>query len=229
MYSAFEAMGGLPEYYFQAVGSGAGAIAAFEAADRLRAAGAGAGYVPRLMLCQNAPFTPIYDSWRSHMGRPAVAGSAAGAGRRYESAGMRAHDLANPLPPFSHSGGIRDVLLNSRGDAMSADNRSVEAAMEAFLELESIDIGPAAATAVACLRDAASSGRIPGDATVLLNITGGGRRQLEMDHSLTPVEPALRFSRDDVLSGRAIERVSRELDEAGLRAPSDNLKISTLT
>lgn len=68
--------------------------------------------------------------------------------------------------------------------------------------------GPAAATAVACLRDVAISGRIQSDSTVLLNITGGGRRQLEMDHPLIPAEPTLRFSRDDILSGRAIERVA---------------------
>lgn len=228
MYSAFEAMGRLPEYYFQAVGSGAGAIAAFEAARRLRAAGGGSGALPRLMLCQNAPFTPIYDLWHSHLGRSATGTSPAAAiGRRYESAGMRAHDLANPSPPFGHSGGVRDVLLQSRGDVMATDNASVEAAMDAFLELESIDIGPAAATAVACLRAAAESGRIPGEAAVLLNITGGGKRRLEMDYSLMPVEPALRFSRDDVLSGRAIERVSWRLGRTGLRAPEDNHNLTT--
>jgi cysteate synthase len=219
MYSAFEAMGCLPEYYFQAVGSGAGAIAAFEASRRLQAAGGGGGILPRLMLCQNAPFTPIYDLWHSQ---------AAGIGRRYESAGMRAHDLANPLPPFGHSGGVRDVLLQSRGDVMTADNGSVEAAMDVFLELESIDIGPSAATAVACLREAAKSGRIPRDATVLLNITGGGRRRLEMDHPQMPVEPTLRFSRDDVQSGRAIEQVSWGLDGTGRHAPEDSMRISNV-
>jgi cysteate synthase len=129
-------------------------------------------------------------------------------GRRYDSSEMVAHDLANPLPPFDHAGGVRDVLLQSLGDVMTADNGSVEAAMNSFLELESIDIGPAAATAVACLRDAAISGRIPRDSAVLLNITGGGRRRLEMDHSLIQVEPTLRFNRHDVLSGRAIEQAA---------------------
>jgi hypothetical protein len=92
---------------------------------------------------------------------------------------------------------------------VTADNDSVEAAMNSFLELESIDIGPAAASsAVACLRDAVISARILHDSAVLLNITGGSRRRLEMDHSLTQVEPTLRFSRDDVLSGRAIKQAA---------------------
>jgi cysteate synthase len=209
MYSAFEAMGRLPDYYFQAVGSGTGAIAAFEAARRLRAAGGGSAVLPRLMLSQNAPFTPIYDLWKSRMAQPKdMTPPPAEIERRYDSAEMVAYDLANPLPPFDHAGGVHDVLLQSRGDVMTADNDSVEAAMNSFLELESIDIGPAAATAVACLRNAAISGRIPRDSAVLLNITGGGRRRLEMDHSLIQVEPALRFSRHDVLSGRAIEQVA---------------------
>jgi cysteate synthase len=209
MYSAFEAMGRLPDYYFQAVGSGTGAIAAFEAARRLRAASGGTAVLPRLMLCQNAPFTSIYDLWRSRMGQPKDMTRALDeVERRYNSADMIAHDLANSRPPFNHAGGVYDVLLQSQGDVITADNDSVEAAMDSFLELESIDICPAAATAVACLREAAISGRIPRDSTILLNITSGGRRRLEVDHSLIRIEPTLRFSRHDVLSGQANERVA---------------------
>jgi cysteate synthase len=209
MYSAFEAMGCLPEYYFQAVGSGTGAIAAFEAARRLRAADGGTAVLPRLMLCQNSTFAPIYDLWKSRMTEPEdMTSGPADIERRYESVGTLSDDLANPLPPFEHCGGVRDVLIQSRGDVITADNDSVETAMNSFLELESIDIGPAAGTAVACLCGAAISGRIPRDSAVLLNITGGGRQRFEMDHSLIQVDPTLRFSRHDILSGRAIERAA---------------------
>jgi cysteate synthase len=161
------------------------------------------------MLCQNAPFAPIYDLWKSRTAQPDdMTPATREIERRYESVGNLADDLANPLPPFDHCGGVRDVLLQSQGDVITADNDAVKAAMNSFIELESIDIGPAASTAVACLRDAAMSGRIPRDSAVLVNITSGGRQRLEMDHPLIQVDPMLRFSRHDVLSGLAIERVA---------------------
>jgi cysteate synthase len=65
MLSAAEAIGCLPDYYFQAIGSGAGAIAAHEAAKRLIRDSRFGSTLPRLMLSQNAPFAPIYDSWKT--------------------------------------------------------------------------------------------------------------------------------------------------------------------
>jgi cysteate synthase len=61
--AAAEAMGVLPQSYFHAVGSAAGALATYEAALRLVADGRFGMRVPRLMLSQNAPFTPIHDAW----------------------------------------------------------------------------------------------------------------------------------------------------------------------
>lgn len=206
LYSAFEVMLRLPEYYFQAVGSGAGAVATHEAADRLRAAVGGTGRLPRLMLCQNAPFAPIYDSWK--YGRDHGAGIR---WRQYKVEQMRADELANARPPFYIRGGVRDSLEQSSGEVMTAGNRSIDAAIEAFGELESIDIGPAAGTAVACLRDAARARRIPPDAPVLLNITSGGRQRLESDYSLVPAEPARHFNPAEVADGRALEEVAQML------------------
>ncbi len=47
-----ETIGQLPDYYFQAIGSGAGAIAAWEAATRLVEDGRFGCTVPSLMLSQ---------------------------------------------------------------------------------------------------------------------------------------------------------------------------------
>ncbi len=58
-----------------------------------------------------------------------------------------------------------------------ADRTSALAASAMFEELEGVDIEPAAAVAVACLRDAVLDGRVPKDARILLNVTGGGRRR----------------------------------------------------
>ncbi|NIR81344.1 MAG: cysteate synthase, partial [Gemmatimonadetes bacterium] len=51
--------GEMPVHYVQAVGSGTGGIAAYEAGLRLRDDGRFGERLPRLHLVQNAPFTPI--------------------------------------------------------------------------------------------------------------------------------------------------------------------------
>jgi len=50
------------------------------------------------------------------------------------------------------------------------------AAAAMFEDTEGIDLAPAAA--VASSHDAVADRRIPGDASVLLNVTGGGRRRM---------------------------------------------------
>ena len=54
--SAATAIGRIPDYYFQAVGSGTGAIAAWEANMRLIEDGSYGDNTMRLMVSQNAPF-----------------------------------------------------------------------------------------------------------------------------------------------------------------------------
>ena len=91
---------------------------------------------------------------------------------------VHAAELVNSTPPFSVAGGVRDILTHSAGDVLVADRASAVSAAAMFEELEGVDLVPGAAVAVACLRDVASSGRIPPDARVLLNVTGGGRRRV---------------------------------------------------
>ena len=54
--AAVEALGESPRHYFQAVGSGTGAIAAWEMSLRLRQDGRFGDWLPRLHLVQNEPF-----------------------------------------------------------------------------------------------------------------------------------------------------------------------------
>ena len=63
--SAAAFIGRIPDYYFQAVGSGTGAIAAWEAAMRLETDGRFGPNRMKLMVSQNAPFVPMYDAWRA--------------------------------------------------------------------------------------------------------------------------------------------------------------------
>jgi cysteate synthase len=201
--SAFEEMRQLPAYYFQAVGSGTGAIATLEAAKRVRAA-LGDMALPKLMLCQNLPFTPIFDAWRTKQHSPP--GSADDFRNAIKQ--VYADELTNWLPPYAIRGGVHDALTESRGDVLVASNSAAQQAADMFSQLEGIDIEPAAGVAVACLREAVSAGLVETDAVVLLNITGGGRRRLAAECSLTPAEPDLRLSRK-FLTEETVHQVAR--------------------
>ncbi|MEV7193801.1 cysteate synthase [Streptomyces sp. NPDC093510] len=192
MYAAAEESGELPEYYFQAVGSAAGAIAVHEAAKRVRlASGTEGRALPRLMLSQNDVFAPIHRAW--------LGGTRDFAPRdddRFAVRGAFADELTNRCPPYSVHSGVFDVLTESDGDVLAVDGPSAVAARDLFRDLESIDLEPAAAVAAASLFSAVGSGAIPRDATVLLNVTGGGRARLARDHTLLAAEPRLRVRLD---------------------------------
>ncbi|MFD3496881.1 cysteate synthase [Streptomyces sp. NPDC058678] len=219
MLAAAEALGRLPETYVQAVGSGTGAIGAHEAAQRVRRSGEA---LPRLLMCQNAPFAPLYDAWRS-LGTSPSSGEAAPAGRASTPAHLEheplARELTNRRPPFSVRGGVRDVLAESGGDVLCTDNGAALAAMALFEEAEGIDIEPGAGVALAALADAARAGRVRRDELVLLNITGGGRARQARDLALVPAEPWLRLPWPGREAGPAVvaEQVARQL--TGAAAP----------
>jgi cysteate synthase len=203
--SAFEEMQRPPSHYFQAVGSGTGAIAALEAAKRMRAAFPDSAFsLPKLMLCQNLPFTPIYDAWRTKL-RSLGAGST----QRFRDAITRvyADELTNWAPPYEVSGGVYDSLVESCGDVLVADSVSVRIAMNMFLEVEGIDIEPAVGVALACLRDAVARETVGKDAVVLLNVTGGGRLRLARDYRLIQAQPQLRLARRSIAGSEAIAKV----------------------
>lgn len=63
--SAVTTIGRIPDYYFQAVGSGTGAIAAWEANKRFIVDGRYGNNLMKLMVSQNIPFTPMYDAWKA--------------------------------------------------------------------------------------------------------------------------------------------------------------------
>ena len=63
--SAATTIGRIPDYYFQAVGSGTGAIAAWEANLRLIGDGRYGNHKMKLIVSQNCPFLPMFDSWKA--------------------------------------------------------------------------------------------------------------------------------------------------------------------
>jgi cysteate synthase len=200
--SAFEEMNRLPSYYFQAVGSGTGAIAVLETAKRIKNA-VGDAQLPRLMLCQNLPFTPIFDAWHMDLESPT-----GGADKfREDVRQVYADELTNWTPPYAIKGGVRDALIESNGEVMATTNDAAKFAVDMFSELEGIDIEPAAGVAVACLNKAAAQGILNKESVVLLNITGGGRLRLERDYPLIQAEPGLRLLRKS-LTVDAVQEVT---------------------
>lgn len=198
--TAVEAIGRMPDYYFQAVGSGAGAIGVHESAERLVSDGRYGNRLPRLMLSQNQPFTPLVEAWRT--GSPTLVPMDPAEGKR-RIGEIRAKVLSSREPPFAIRGGVFDVLTASAGDMFVADNRATDWARTLFEETEGIDIDPAPAVALATLQECAASGRIPRDAVVALNVSGGGRERRRQEWTLHPAQPALRvgpaMERDELL------------------------------
>lgn len=206
MLQAVEAIGKLPEYYVQAVGSGAGAIAAHEAAKRLVEDGRFGSVLPRLMLAQNAPFAPIHASWLAG-GRKLVELDPAAA--RVLAQGIVAKVLSNRLPPYCAAGGLFDVLCESQGDVLAVQNEEIIRALTLFEKCEGIDIDPAAGVALAALAKAARSGQIRSQATILLHITGGGARKRAAEQTLLQAPPDLEISLRELSDVAPLEKGRR--------------------
>ncbi|NOZ58067.1 MAG: cysteate synthase [Euryarchaeota archaeon] len=186
-------IGQMPRHYFQAVGSGTGAIAAYEAALRLLEDGRFGRVLPRLHLAQNLPVAPMYSAWRE--GRREIL-----PGRdipRVENVLdlLYARVLSNRYPPYGVAGGVYDALRATRGEMYGVRNSEARRARALFSRAEGVDILPAAAVAVAALVQAVEEGRVGREEVVLLNITGGGSGRLRKDKKLRRLREDCTLSR----------------------------------
>jgi cysteate synthase len=188
--SAVTTIGTIPDYYFQAVGSGTGAIAAWEANLRLIADGRYGSNKMKLMVSQNLPFKPIYDAWKAGS-RTMLPLDDDTARKQVEM--ILAKVLSNRKPPYSLAGGLYDALKDTDGDVLLATNEEAVEAAGIFEETEGIDIHPAAAVATASLISAVKENRIEKDALIMLNITGGGEKRFMMDKKLNYLKPSMVF------------------------------------
>ncbi len=188
--SFVEKAGRIPDAYFQAVGSGTGAIAAWENAERLAADGRFGENNMRVFVSQNSPFTLIYDSWKACS--RALAELSPEVGRR-NSEIILAKVLSNRKPPYGIAGGLYDVLVKSRGDVYLATNDEIVYWLLQFRNLEGYDLLPAACVAVASLAKAVRDGVVGKDDCVMLNCTGGGILGA-MEHGYVIKEPDLVLS-----------------------------------
>lgn len=185
--SAVTTIGSIPEYYFQAVGSGTGAIAAWEANNRFIEDGRFGQNKMKLMVSQNAPFVPMYDAWKASS-REMLPIDNDLARKQVEE--IDAKVLSNRKPPYSIFGGLFDALNDSEGDILVANNEAARTAGKLFKQLENNDIHSASAVALASLIDAVNNNQVEKDALIMLNITGGGEERLKSElneiHYLKP-------------------------------------------
>ena len=188
--SAVAEIGHIPDYYFQAVGSGTGAIAAWEANLRLIEDGRFGSHLMRLMVSQNAPFLPMYKAWHNNS-RALLPYDAEQA--RQDASAIMAKVLSNRQPPYSIAGGLYDALKATNGDILQVSNAEAKLAMQMFVETEGVDIHPAAAVAVASLVKEVQAGRIDKKATIMLNITGGGELRYRADREIFHLQPSYIF------------------------------------
>ena len=207
--SAATTIGRIPDYYFQAVGSGTGAIAAWEANMRLIEDGGYGDTVMKLMVSQNAPFVPMYDAWRadSRAMLPYDADKA-----RRDAGIIDAKVLSNRKPPYPIKGGLYDALKTTNGEILVATNAQARKAAKLFEELEGVDIHPAAAVATATLIKAVQDGKVEKDATIMLNITGAGEKAFKAAHEVYELKPtkvfALNATEEQVI--KAVEEMFAE-------------------
>jgi cysteate synthase len=133
------------------VGSGTGAIAAWEANLRFIADGRFGTNKMKLMVSQNAPFVPMFDAWKA--GSRAMLPLDENLARKQVEE-IDAKVLSNRKPPYPIAGGLFDALTDSGGDVLVATNEQARAAAKLFEQTEGNDIHPASAVAAATLIEA---------------------------------------------------------------------------
>ncbi|WP_340819314.1 cysteate synthase [Methanolobus sp. WCC4] len=186
MLDAVLTAGGLPDHYFQAVGSGTGGIAAWEASMRLADDGRFGEHLPKLHLGQSLPCAPLYSLWKGTDEVDAACPE-----------GIYDNVLFNRKPPFAVKGGVKDALEATGGDVYAVSRQEAADAQQLFEDSEGIDLIPAAAVAVAGLIQAVKAGNVKPDERIVLNITGGGQKRLAEDYELRQLPVFLSVSADD--------------------------------
>ena len=184
MLEAVSKIGRLPDHYVQAVGSGTGAVGAWEMTERFVKDGRYGSRLPILHLGQNLPFAPMMHAWnkRSRSLSPEDLNPEL-------ISRITTRVLSTRYPAYSVKGGVYDALTSTNGKMYGITNDAVYAGMELFLKTEGIDLVPASGVAVAVLKDAVRTGAVKKDETVLVNITGGGEARLKEDKKTYSVVP----------------------------------------
>ena len=201
--SAAEVIGRIPDLYFQAIGSGTGTIAAYEANLRLIEDGRWGKHLMRVIPSQNVPFTPMYDAWKRDSKDLLPMNEEEG---RNLALQIVAKVLSNRKPPYSLAGGVYDCLKASKGDVEIADNEEILQACDLFEQLEGIDIHPAAGCALATLAKSVKKGIVKKGEIIMLNVTGGGEKLFKAENDFITASANLVLN-PETPAGEVIEKV----------------------
>jgi cysteate synthase len=170
-------LGQIPDHYFQALGSGPGAIAAYEAAERLIFDGRFGKKLPKIHGAQNYPYAPMVEAWQNHSRT---------IDERFQNESAKqlidqtvAHVLTNRFPAYSLIGGMYDVLQETKGEMYSVTNEEIGKAQMLFEKLEGISVVPEAGVTIASLQQAIHKETISPQDYIVMNITGGGRKEIK--------------------------------------------------
>lgn len=188
--SAVSTIGKIPDHYFQAIGSGTGAVAAWEANMRFIEDGRFGSNKMKLMVSQNIPFIPIKEAWDADS-REILPFNDEVARKQVEE--IVAKVLSNRKPTYGIKGGLYDAMKDAGGEVFEVTNQEAEKAAQLFLITEGNDLEPAAAVAVASLMQAAVTGKVKPDSIIMLNITGGGIEKFKSEHNVNYLKPELVF------------------------------------
>jgi cysteate synthase len=193
---AVSKIGKLPDRYFQAVGSGTGAVAVWEMSERFLRDGRFGSQLPVLHLAQNLPFAPMVNAWLKESRELFKEDLDPGLIEQ-----ITTRVISTRYPAYSVQGGVYDALEATGGRMYGIENDEVFGAKDMFEEAEGIDIVPAAGVAVSALQKAAAGGHVNRKDTILLNITGGGENRLRQNietHRVKPVFVSKDISDEDI-------------------------------
>jgi cysteate synthase len=126
---AVSKMGKLPDRYFQAVGSGTGAIAVWEMSERFLSDGRFGSRLPVLHLAQNLPFAPMVKAW-SKGSRELFPEDLNP--KLIEEITTRV--ISTRYPAYSIMGGVFDALTATGGSMYGIVNDEVYEAIDFFEE-----------------------------------------------------------------------------------------------
>ncbi|HBL49840.1 MAG TPA: cysteate synthase [Firmicutes bacterium] len=206
VFSCVEVAEQIPDWYFQAIGSGTGAIAAYESNLQLIESGYDQKKM-KLMLSQNAPFQPIVDAWQKR-NRTIAPMTSEEAVQKLDS--IIATVLSNRNPPYSMKGGLFDVLTDTNGDVQAYTNGQADEAIKLFQKTEGAVICPEGGIALASLISHVKNMQVNKDDVIMLNITGGGFDRIKEELKIQPLKPTVVIDKKD-FNTETVEKQMRML------------------
>ncbi|MCK9322549.1 MAG: cysteate synthase [Candidatus Methanomethylophilaceae archaeon] len=185
--------GKIPDYYFQGVGSGTGAISAWEASMRLNGDGRFGSNLPELHLAQNIPFTPMAKAWGE--GRRSIIDEDLPKDKGYIDE-VYADVLTNRTPPYGMAGGVFDAMTACKGRFYEVSREAATDAEKFWCSFEDVRPDPAASVAFAALMNAVEECKIDSKKKVFVNMTGGGLERAIKELSMVSVKPTSSIKTD---------------------------------